>query len=285
VHVKHCDQGVGCEYPFTFDQVYEGVKHLSKEQHQFLKGRALTTRPRDRSRFQHAFIAIFKVIEDLRVIKSRPNPLMFNAFDPPMNIVPLTQLVNLRTQKGTRLKEVNMTTQSYDLADLLSKPLLSKYGVVILGKPTTTGFGKTQFALRVAVEWCKAQHTGKGVRKEDCSVVFSNTIDVAREIVFKSSYCWVIDEFCPGDHAQAIHMSENMMKILLSPKRSWQRAGKEPGPCIACRSCSHYHGQRGEPRGVVRLPSQVDGAIPKEEHCLPHHHALMRRGLAGGWCG
>ena len=145
-----------------------------------LRGRALATRPRDRSRFQHAFIAIFKVIDDLRVMKSRPNPLTFNAFDPPMKIVRLTQLVNLRTQRGTRLKEVDMIMQSYDLADLLTLPLLSRYGVIILGAPNTTGFGKTQFALRVAVEWCKAQHTGRGVPKEDCCVVFSNTIDVAR---------------------------------------------------------------------------------------------------------
>ena len=103
------------------------------------------------------------------------------------------------------------------MADFFFKPLLNHYGIVILGKSETTGFGKTQFALRLAVEWCEAQHTGKGVPREDCCVVFSNTIDVAKDIVFKPSYCWVLDEMCPADHAQAIHMSENMMKVLLSP--------------------------------------------------------------------
>ena len=47
--------------------------------------------------------------------------------------------------------------------------MLTKHGIVILGAPSTTGYGKTQFALP----------------KEDAVVVFSNRLDVAKEVRFK----------------------------------------------------------------------------------------------------
>ena len=53
--------------------------------------------------------------------------------------------------------------------------------------------------------------------KENAVVVFSNTIDVAKEMVFKPGYVWIIDEMNPSDVTQAIHMSENMMKVLVAP--------------------------------------------------------------------
>ena len=53
--------------------------------------------------------------------------------------------------------------------------------------------------------------------KENAVVVFSNTIDVAQEMVFKPGYVWIIDEMNRPDVAQAIHMSENMMKVLVAP--------------------------------------------------------------------
>ena len=42
-----------------------------------------------------------------------------------------------------------MRTETYDLTDLFTKPLVSKHGIVILGPTETTGFGKTQFVLRL----------------------------------------------------------------------------------------------------------------------------------------
>ena len=94
---------------------------------------------------------------------------------------------------------------------------MSKYGIVILGLPTTTGFGTTQFALRLAVEWAKAYNEVKRLPKEDAVVVFSNTIDVAKEVQLKPGYVWVMDEMNPSDSTQAIHMGENMMKVLMAP--------------------------------------------------------------------
>ena len=110
-----------------------------------------------------------------------------------------------------------MTTESYDLTQLFTKPLLSKHGIVILGATNTTGYGKTQFALRLAVEWAKAYNQVMQLPQEDAVVVFSNTLDVAKEVKFKPGYVWVIDEVNPSDPTQAIHMSDNMMKVLLAP--------------------------------------------------------------------
>ena len=125
-------------------------------------------------------------------------------------------MINLNLQKGTRVEEETMKTKTCNLTDLFTKRLFDKYGIVILGPPATTGFGKTQFALRLAVEFAKAYNKVKGLPKEDAVVVFTNTIDGAKDVKFKPGYVWVLDEVNPSDQTQAIHMSENMMKVLLA---------------------------------------------------------------------
>ena len=110
-----------------------------------------------------------------------------------------------------------MTNATFNLTELFTKPLLTKHGIVILGASSTTGFGKTQFALRLAVEWAKAYNEVMQLPKEDAVVVFSNMLDVAKEVRFKPGYIWVLDEVSPCDQTQAIHMSENMMKVLMAP--------------------------------------------------------------------
>ena len=82
---------------------------------------------------------------------------------------------------------MSQTTETCNLQDLYIKPPMHKYGILILGSAETTGFGKSQFALRLAVEWCRAYHEATGCPKEDCCVVFTNTLDVARDIVFKKA--------------------------------------------------------------------------------------------------
>ena len=71
------------------------------------------------------------------------------------------------------------------MTELLTKPLLSKFGIILLGSNKSTGFGKTQFALRLAVEYCKAYSEVMQLPKENAVVLLSNTIDIAREVQFK----------------------------------------------------------------------------------------------------
>ena len=123
----------------------------------------------------------------MRELTNKNTPMIFNAFEPPIPIVPLEMLTNLMEHQGTRFSEVSQTTETCNLQGLFTNPLMHKYGILILGSPDTTGFGKSQFAVRLAVEWCKAYHEETGCPKEDCCVVFTNTLDVARDIVFKKT--------------------------------------------------------------------------------------------------
>ena len=115
------------------------------------------------------------------------------------------------------MSEITHRNENFDLTDLFTKAFLNRYGIIILGEPVTTWYGKTQFALRLALEWCKNFHEATGCPKEDCCVAFTNTIDVARELNFKRSYCWICDEMVPADGTQTIYASENMLKVFLTP--------------------------------------------------------------------
>ena len=227
----------GCEY--TFDYICAATKHLSKEQIVFLRGKANTKPHNERTDFQKAFLRSFGDLMMTREIRSKSNALVFSAYEPTMAIVPFEKLINLKSQKGTRLQEVSMQTETYDLLDLFTKPLLSKYGIVILGTPETTGFGKTQYALRLAVERCIAYNRATNSPRDEAQIVFSNTLDACRDVTFRKGYVLVVDEFCPEDQTQAQSMSENMLKGLMSPMQ----------PCTF-----HCRNQDGVlPAGVPRI--------------------------------
>ena len=92
---------------------------------------------------------------------------------------------------------------------------MAKHGIVILGHDTTTGFGKTRVALRLAVEWAKTYNQQHDLPKEEAKIVFTNTVDVARDIVFKKGFVWVIDDMKAHDKTQVMYLSENGLKVWL----------------------------------------------------------------------
>ena len=201
---------------YSFDQLLDIVRHMDMENVLLLKGRAVAVFWKDRTEFQKVFLRSFKTLMETLERENRINGIRFNAYKPTMEIVPANMLINL-DQKGTRLKEVKLELETFSLRSLFNNPWALKRGIVILGPPNTTGFGKTQFAFRLAVELAKAYCEAKRLPKENAVVVFSNTVDVAKDIKWKPGYVWILDEFSPADHAQAIHMSENMMKVLVEP--------------------------------------------------------------------
>jgi hypothetical protein len=143
---------------------------------------------------------------------------MISANAPEIDIVPLAMLRNLCAVVGSRLKGAGLGHEAHSLYDLLTKPeLLSKHGVVILGDAeTTTGFGKSQFAKRLALEWSKAMCRAMNLSADRAVVVVTNTIDAARDIKFLPGMAWVLDEFEVADREQVIYMSGNMLKVLFS---------------------------------------------------------------------
>jgi hypothetical protein len=201
----------------TYDEIFDAVKTFSHKALLQLHGRCCSKYYKHRTPFEATFLRVYKDILLMRELNNRNTPKIFNAFEPPIPIVPLEMLTNLTEHQGTRFSEVSQTTETCNLQDLYIKPLMHESGILILGSPVTTGVSKSPFALRLAVEWCKAYHEAIGCPKEDCCVVFTNTLDVARGIVFKRSYWWIVDEMMPADGTQTIYMSENVMKAFLTP--------------------------------------------------------------------
>ena len=133
---------------YSFDQIMDILSKMDMARILLLKGRVVAKPYKQRSEFDLTFMRTYKTFMEIREMQNRQSGMMFNAYKPTMSIVPLDKLINLRSQKGTRLQEVSMRTETYDLTDLFTKPLVSKHGIVILGPTQTTGFGKTQFSLR-----------------------------------------------------------------------------------------------------------------------------------------
>jgi hypothetical protein len=204
---------------FSLEQLLGLTKTMTQVQMLMLKARARMIPFKERSEFQHVFLRVFADIKMIRELRFRTPALMFSAFDPPLPIVPMDKLVNL-DHCGERLREVEGGLEKFSLVDLFDRPLLQKHGIVLLGANSTTGFGKTQFALRLAVEWAKAYNEVSGAPKDEAMVVFTNTVDAARELSFRRGYIWVLDDISLTDREQVIHMSQDTMKVLLAPSSS-----------------------------------------------------------------
>ena len=139
---------------------------------------------------------------------------------------------------------------------------MTKHGIIILGHDTTTGYGKTRLAPRLAVEWAKTYNEQHNLPKEVAKIVFTNTVDVARDIVFKKGFVWVTDDMKAHDKEQIMYLSENGLKVWLKiimiiiitisistmmiiimvmiglarSRGAWQRSSAQPRPATTRRS-------------------------------------------------
>ena len=152
---------------------------------------------------------------------------MISAHAPAVDIVPLASLRNLGEVLGSRFKGTGLGHEAHSLYDVLTSPgLMNTYAILLLGSLDTTGYGKSQYAKRLSVEWSKAMCSALNLSADRALVVITNTIDAAREIQFKPGMVWILDEFEVGDREQVIYMSSNMLKVL----------GSRAEPCsLRCR--------------------------------------------------
>ena len=203
---------------FSFEQLMDGIAKLTKERVETLKGTILVKPAKTRSAFELAFIrATFQMAKVKQLRSKGSQGLTFSAYDPPFPVIPLEFLIGL-DQKGTRLQEVARTIEEHVLFDLFANPgLLAKHAALILGGNTTTGYGKTQFALRLACEWAKVLAESRGLSKDAAQVVFMNSLDAAKDVEFKPGMALVLDEFSPSDSESLVYVSENILKVLLCP--------------------------------------------------------------------
>jgi len=194
------------------------MRKLTRDRVETMRDEMLIKQAKTRSSFEVAFLSGFGQLVKVKEMRSRGSQgLVFNAYDPPFPVVPLEFLTGLQ-QRGTRLQEVTRKTEHLTLFDLLADAgRLEKHGALILGANSTTGFGKTQYALRVACEWSKAMAQARGLSRDSARVAFMNSLDAARDVEFAPGMALVLDEFSPSDSESLVYISETMLKVLMCP--------------------------------------------------------------------
>ena len=181
---------------------------LSERELLLLRGHCNAVPISRRTEFEAMFLRVCNDLRNIRELDGKTSVVQFSAYSPPMPIIPESLLINLG-QQGTRLQEVSRTVATYELRQLFTTSLLHQYGVVLLGDNSTTGYGKSQLALRLAVLWCIAFNQTTGAPPDHATVVFCNTLDVIRTVKFWKGMIVIFDEFAPRDFSQIIHLSED----------------------------------------------------------------------------
>ena len=200
----------------NFDSLNASVDKLTPLQLERLRGEALPTPPSMRSSLQMSLLRALPALQRCRELATQ-NGLAFNAFEPPMAIAPLNQFVNLYYKNGTKLNTSTGNLEDISILDLFLKPILGQHAVLLYGPDSSSGYGKTQLLLRLAVEYARAFSIATGTPKADAMVYFSNTLDALRDFNIKRGSIVILDEFSPSDPDQLVHMSSNMLKSLLNP--------------------------------------------------------------------
>ena len=135
---------------FSFDELLNATRSLTEKEIHRMKGIVECKPMKQRTEFDSAFMRCLSTIHKLKDI-DRVNNMMINAFNPKTLVCPMELLINMG-QEGCRLKEVEMHNEVYSLRQLLTNAeIMSRYTILILGANGTTGFGKTQFALRLYI--------------------------------------------------------------------------------------------------------------------------------------
>eukprot|EP00972_Heterocapsa_arctica_P021829 3210427-Heterocapsa_arctica.AAC.1 len=63
---------------------------------------------------------------------------------------------------------------------------MAKYGIILLGPDSTSGFGKSQLAQRLAIHWTLARAQAMGLQPAEAKVAVTNTMDLGNKIDFKT---------------------------------------------------------------------------------------------------
>lgn len=215
------------EQDVSFHQVLHACQSLSKLDLAMIKGQIRAKTKKEQSEFDLMFMRVLPVIMEIRQINdASAGSMLFNSYAPPFKVCPLDKLINLG-QLGRRLKEVAMTEETFTLKDAFRKAsILENFSVILLGSTTTTGYGKTQYTLRLAIEWTKAYCEFYQLPKDSAMIYISSTIDPAKNVQFRPGMAWILDEFHPYDSQQNVHMSETMLKVLLTPQMSGTIRGR-----------------------------------------------------------
>jgi len=97
--------------------------------------------------------------------------------------------------------------------------MLQRFSIGLHGDNTTTGFGKTMTAILLASLYARSLQAAGLLPSGKHRLLVTNTAEAGKTVNFETDgiLVWLLDEFEPGDRDQQQHMSEAMLKILLTP--------------------------------------------------------------------
>ena len=120
---------------------------------------------------------------------------------------------------GTRLEERTGNLIQYTLHDVLKNKdqVLFRYGIVIIGANSTSGFGKSAFckALACTVSQCIVE--AKQMQEHRARVIYTRTLEGLRDVEFHEGDFILLDEFQPGDSQSNVYISPTILKTFNDP--------------------------------------------------------------------
>ena len=120
---------------------------------------------------------------------------------------------------GTRLEERTGNLIRYTLREVLENKdnLLFRYGIVIIGANSTSGFGKSAFckSLACAVSQCIAE--AHRMTSDRARVIYTRTLEGLQGVDFHIGDTILLDEFQPGDSKSNVYISSTILKTFNDP--------------------------------------------------------------------
>ena len=203
---------------YSFEQIDRATTKLNDQEFLKMKGEINLIPNSKKNDFHWAFLKSFVSLRELRSLRNRQGNLCFQAQDPPIPVVPLDQLAEL-DQSGTVLDEKSQNMVTHSLRSLFESGLAMRYAIMIGGGNVTTGFGKSQFCYRLAIELALAITAAYELPSSDAKVIVCTTLDVLRTCMPLSlGTVLIFDDFHLFDREQIIHISEHGMKQLFNPR-------------------------------------------------------------------
>ena len=120
---------------------------------------------------------------------------------------------------GTRLEERTGNLIQYTLHDVLMNKdqVLFRYGIVLIGSNSTSGFGKSAFckALACSVSQCIVE--AHQMTSDRARVIYTRTLEGLRDVEFHIGDTILLDEFQPGDSQSNVYISPTILKTFNDP--------------------------------------------------------------------
>ena len=120
---------------------------------------------------------------------------------------------------GTRLEEKTSNLIKYNLHDVLKNKdqVLFRYGIVIVGANSTSGFGKSAFCKSLACSVSQCLTEAHRMTSDRACVIYTRTLEGLQGVEFHIGDTILLDEFQPGDSTSNCYISPTILKTFNDP--------------------------------------------------------------------